>query len=95
MIVFAAISDREKFLQGYAPAAAQLVEQFGGRYLLRSPGGQLLEGNLPDDVAVVVSEWADRDTAMRFWESPEYREVKRLRDGIADVEVVLIDGELS
>ena len=34
MIVFVSIHDREKFLSGYAPAAAKLVEQFGGRYIL-------------------------------------------------------------
>jgi len=30
MIVMATVTDREKFIEGYAPAAAALVEKFGG-----------------------------------------------------------------
>jgi len=35
MIVTAKIEDREAFIQGYGKTTAQLVEKFGGRYVLR------------------------------------------------------------
>ena len=44
MIVTARIGDRDAFLSGYAPRAAELVARFGGRYVLRAPGGTMLEG---------------------------------------------------
>lgn len=92
MIVAAKISDRDRFINGYGKAAGELVERFGGRYVLRGPGAQLLEGDWGAGASVVISEWPDRDAALAFWNSPEYAEVKKLRAGIADVQVLLIEG---
>lgn len=91
MIVTARIADRDAFLTGYAPAAARLVEQFGGRYVLRAPGAELLEGAFGDGASVVISEWPDKAAATRFWTSPEYAHAKALRDGIVDCQVLLIE----
>jgi uncharacterized protein (DUF1330 family) len=91
MIVTAKIKDREAFIQGYGTAAAKLVTQFGGRYVLRGPGAELLEGDWGDGASMVISEWPDRDAAKTFWNSPEYAEARKLREGVADVQVLLID----
>lgn len=91
MIVVARIANRDAFVAGYGAAAAKLVARFGGRYLLRGPGAELLEGGFGDGASVVVSEWPDKDAARRFWDSPEYAEAKRLREGIADCQVLLIE----
>lgn len=91
MIVTAQIHDRDRFLSGYGPAAGALVERFGGRYLVRAPGAQCLEGELGDGASLVISEWPDRAAALAFWNSAEYAEVKRLREGIADCQVLLIE----
>jgi uncharacterized protein (DUF1330 family) len=91
MIVVANIANREAFLTGYGAAAARLVERFGGRYMLRAPGAELLEGSFGDGASVVVSEWPDKESARRFWNSPEYAEAKALRAGIAECQVVLIE----
>lgn len=91
MIITAKISDRQKFIDGYGKAAGELVARFGGRYVLRAPGASLLEGEWGDGASVVISEWPDKDTAQRFWNSPEYAAVKTLRNGIADCQVLLIE----
>ena len=91
MIVTARIADREAFIAGYGRAAAALVERFGGRYVLRAPGAELLEGEFGDGASMVISEWPDKAAALAFWNSPEYAEAKRLRDGLADVQVLLIE----
>lgn len=91
MIVTAKIADRQRFIEGYGKAAAALVQQFGGRYLLLGPGAELLEGEFGDGASMVISEWPDKATARRFWDSPEYAEVKKLREGIADCQVLLIE----
>ncbi|QIG53573.1 DUF1330 domain-containing protein [Altererythrobacter sp. BO-6] len=92
MIVTAAIHDRDAFVSGYGAAAAALIPQFGGQYLLRGPGAECLEGEWGDGASMVISKWPDRDAAKAFWNSPEYAEVKKLREGLADVQVLLIDG---
>jgi uncharacterized protein (DUF1330 family) len=39
----------------------------------------------------VISDWPDKATAQAFWDSPEYQQVKKLREGIADCQVLLIE----
>lgn len=96
MIILATISDRDKFISGYSKATAPLVAKFGGRYIARAPGGTLLEGcaaqnNWGDGASLAISEWPDRAAIEAFWNSPEYEEAKKLRDGISDVQVIVID----
>lgn len=91
MIVTADIADREAFKNGYGKAAGALVNRMGGRYLLMGPGAELLEGDFGDGASMVISEWPDKATAKAFWDSPEYAEVKKLREGIADCQVLLIE----
>jgi uncharacterized protein (DUF1330 family) len=91
MIVTAKIKDRDAFIQGYGAAAAALIGKFGGKYVLRGPGAELLEGDFGDGASMVISEWPDKDAAKAFWNSPEYAEAKKLREGVAEVQVLLID----
>jgi uncharacterized protein (DUF1330 family) len=91
MIVTAKIADRDAFINGYGKAAAALVARFGGKYVLRGPGAELLEGSFGAGASMVISEWPDKTAALAFWNSPDYAEAKKLRDGIADVQVLLIE----
>ena len=90
LVITARIHDREAFIGGYGPAAARLVDQFGGRYVVRAPGAVLREGSGMAGASVVVSEWPSREAALAFWNSPEYAEVKKLRQDLADVQVMLV-----
>ena len=90
LIVTAQLHDRERFLAGYAPAAAVLTTQFGGEYVLRAAGAEVIEGEHPGG-SVVVSRWPDKAAALAFWRSPEYAEVRRLREGIADCQVLIVE----
>jgi uncharacterized protein (DUF1330 family) len=92
MIITAKVHDREKFITGYGAAAAALIPKFGGEYLLRGPGAELLEGSFGEGASLVISKWPSREAARTFWNSPEYAEVKKLREGLAEVQVLLIDG---
>ncbi len=91
MVVVAAIADRDAFIAGYGSAAGALVARFGGRYVLRAPGAVLLEGDFGGGASMVISEWPDTASALGFWNSPEYAEVKKLRAGIANCQVLLIE----
>lgn len=91
LIVTAHVHDRAGFIAGYAPAAAALVEKFGGHYVIRAPGARQLEGDGGAGASIVVSQWPDKAAALAFWNSPEYAETKRLREGMADVSVLLVE----
>ena len=70
MIAIVQISDRQRFMAGYAAAVARLVERVGRRYLLRAPRATLLEGRWGEGASVVISEWEDMAALRRFWDSP-------------------------
>ncbi len=90
LIVTAQVHDRQRFLAAYAQTAAALTARFGGEYVLRAPGAEVLEGEHPGG-SVVVSRWPDKAAALAFWNSPEYAEARRLREGIADCQVLVIE----
>ena len=89
IMVTAQIHHREKFMK-YAALAAELTERFGGEYLVRAPGLEVLEGEHPGGSAV-ISKWRDKATALAFWNSPEYAEAHRLREKAADCQVLLVE----
>lgn len=91
MIVVAELTDRERFLSGYARLVPDLVARFGGRYLVQGAGGTFLEGGWCDRASALVSEWPSREAAMAFWNSREYAQAKALREGTGRFQVLLID----
>ena len=91
LVVTAKLKDREAFMAcGYSQLATQVLEAFGGRYIVRAPGASVLEGEGVEGASVVVSEWPDRASALKFYNSPEYTEAKRLREGLADINVMVV-----
>ncbi|EIZ80518.1 hypothetical protein WSK_0797 [Novosphingobium sp. Rr 2-17] len=92
-VITTQVHDREAFVAGgYSAAVAKLAEAYGARYLLRGRAGRVLEGEGYEGGGAVVMEWPDADAALAFWNSSEYAEVKKLRQGIADVSVTLVEG---
>jgi uncharacterized protein (DUF1330 family) len=91
MVVFGAFTDFDRFMRGYQQVVGPMVERFGGRYVLTGQNTQVLEGGWTDGGGAVISEWPDRASALRFWNSPEYREAKKLREGTGSFQVLLVD----
>ena len=84
------IRDAERF-EAYRRGVAPLVERFGGRYLVR--GGELhpVEGDLGLK-RLVVLEFPSSEAARRFYGSPEYAPLLRLRQESAASGIVLVEG---
>ncbi len=75
----------------YKQASPGAVAAGGGRFIAR--GGELvvLEGDWQPK-RLVLLEFPDLDAAKRFYESPEYQDAKRLREGAAHLNMVAVEG---
>jgi len=83
---------RDYKAEDIAPYAASLIpiyEQYGGRYVVLTTGLDIAEGKI-NGKAIVVTAWPDVTAARAFWDSPEYREAMKLRDGIGEFDVVIV-----
>ena len=91
MVVHAVITDPEQFSR-YAQAAAELMNQFGGEYVVRGTPAETLEGEWPHELSTVISKWPSVGAAEFFWHSPEYEQIRRMREGAAEIDVVIFEG---
>ncbi len=76
----------------YRDAVSPLAAEFGGRYLVA--GGVkigVLEGS-HDARSLVIFEFPSMEALQNFWNSPRYAEVKKLREGLADLDVWAVPG---
>jgi uncharacterized protein (DUF1330 family) len=62
----------------YGSSVAPTVEKFGGRYLVRGGPFEVVEGAY-QPVRLAMLEFPSMDQARRWYDSEEYRELKRLR----------------
>jgi uncharacterized protein (DUF1330 family) len=90
VIVETNVSDPEQY-ERYKEAASVSVAAGGGRYIAR--GGELavLEGDWQPQ-RLVVLEFDDLEAARRWYDSAEYREARRLREGAAHMRMVAVQG---
>ena len=90
VIVETDINDPEQY-ELYKAASPDAVHGGGGHFVVR--GGELavLEGDWHPS-RLVMLEFPDLEAAKRWYASPEYQEVKRLRDGAANLRMVAVEG---
>jgi uncharacterized protein (DUF1330 family) len=88
VIVETDIHDPEQYAQ-YQAGSPAAVHSGAGRFVVR--GGELavLEGDW-DPSRLVILEFPDLETAKRWYDSPEYQEAKRLREGAASLRMVAV-----
>lgn len=67
------------------------VEAHGGRYLVRGGSLEVIEGSWSADRLVVV-EFDDVGAARAWLNSPEYTELKAIRERSANANVILVEG---
>lgn len=82
--------DREA-LAAYNAALPPIYAKYGGTYIALAPKGayKMLEGEDLSD-AIVMSKWPSVEAAQEFWDSPEYREAIKLREGNGQFTVVIV-----
>jgi uncharacterized protein (DUF1330 family) len=75
----------------YKKAAYDSVYKYGGKYLVRGPKPELLEGSW-DLKRLVLLEFPSVERAREWWNSPEYAAAKSKRKGAASGQFVLLEG---
>ena len=84
------VHDPEQY-KHYTDAVPETIANSGGRSIARGGEVAVLEGDWQPK-RLVMLEFEDLDAAKRWYESSEYQEVKRLRDGAANLRIVAVEG---
>ncbi len=84
------IKDIEKFKE-YLKATPQIIKKYGGKFLVRGGDFEVYEGNW-NPKRLVLIEFESMQKAKQFYNSPEYRVVKDLRQSSTYTEWVFVEG---
>jgi len=77
--------------QEYAKLTPGIVSSFGGRFLARAGRTLTLEGP-PARPRVALLEFPSFEKAQEFYQSPAYAAARKLREGAAQAQFVLVEG---
>jgi len=83
------ILDPEAYAK-YATAATKAIADHGGRALARGGRYEALEGKAR--ARNVILEFDSYEAARRYYFSEQYQAARKLREGAANIELVLVEG---
>lgn len=84
------VADAEQYTQ-YTQRAPVAFAKFGGRFLARGGRSAAMEGG-PATQRNVVIEFDSYDQAVACYESEEYQEAKAHRKGVAQAQIIIVEG---
>jgi uncharacterized protein (DUF1330 family) len=84
-----AVTDPDRFTK-YFQVVMPVIERRGGR-LVAQGTVEVIEGTLLFRQAVLF-EWRSRNDLLEYWHSDEYAKIKKLREGAAELQAVVIKG---
>lgn len=84
------IIDAEK-LNAYRPFGAAAVQRYGGRYLARGGETASLEGGWTSQ-RIAILQFDTLEQARAWYESPEYVEARKVRDGASQTRIIAVAG---
>ena len=92
LLVQGHVTDREGF-KAYNAALPPIYRKYGGEYLALVPAPlvEVAEGPA-ENRSIVLARFPSREAARAFWDSPEYTEAKKLREGKGTFFVTILDG---
>jgi uncharacterized protein (DUF1330 family) len=76
--------------KAYMTADMAPFGKFGGRFLVRGGAREVLEGRVRG--RTVVLEFPSYDAALACYRSPDYQAAKKLRDGNANFDLIVVEG---
>ena len=88
-IVRVSVRDQARY-PDYLAAAKPAFDKFGARFLVRGGPCTAMEGTTRERNVVV--EFADFETALGCYQSPEYQAAKAIRNATADADFIIVEG---
>ena len=80
--------------QEYAQRVPATIAKYGGRYLMRGGKMELAEGEWPGARTVIV-EFPSLERARQWYDSPEYRPVRQIRQENSRGRIAFFEGVAS
>jgi uncharacterized protein (DUF1330 family) len=77
--------------EAYRTIAAKTISHYGGCYLVRGGGANLIEGGPPPKTIIVV-EFPTMQRLREWYASPEYAEALKVRQTALDRRLIFVEG---
>jgi uncharacterized protein (DUF1330 family) len=77
--------------EDYKKMASHSIDKYGGRYIVRGPTPEVLEGSWTPK-RLVLLEFPSVEQARAWWSSPEYADARATRQSCATADMVLLEG---
>jgi uncharacterized protein (DUF1330 family) len=87
-VVYLNITNPDRFT-AYYQTVMPVIERRGGRIVGKGVP-ETLEGALSWQQAVLF-QWPSREALLDYWHSDEYAEIKKLREGAAEWQAVILE----
>ena len=91
VLVEVSVTDREKMMP-YIEAVDKTVTNHGGKYLVRSPDAEVVEGNIGQHPLKVLLEFPDMAKAKAWYASPEYQAIIPFRTDNSQGNMLFVNG---
>lgn len=90
LIVRVNVTDMEQYKE-YMKLSPGIIEQFGGKFIVR--GGETITLEGPEETnRVVLVEFPSVEQARAFYDSPAYQHAISVREGAATGQFVVVEG---
>jgi len=90
VIVDITVNDPARY-EEYKKLTPASLAAYGGRFIVRGGAVTVLEGDVEPGRTVVL-EFPSVERARSWWDSPEYRPAKALRQASASTRMILVEG---
>ena len=77
--------------EGYRSKTAAIIEQYGGRFLVRGGAIEVREGD-PGIGRLVILEFPSVEAARIFYDSPGYQAILPIRQANAESSLFIVEG---
>jgi uncharacterized protein (DUF1330 family) len=77
--------------KAYTAVVPATIEKYGGKFLHRGGGIEVLEGDWPQRRRVII-EFPSKEIALQWWNSPDYEKPMALRRANSSGRLLLLEG---
>lgn len=90
VIVQVEVEDPVRY-EDYKPMVPPSLASYGGRFMVRGGKVETLEGDWAP-TRFVMMEFPSVEKAKAWWDSPEYKDAKALRQATSKTQMIVVEG---